>query len=730
LTVSECLKRTKALSPAAIWDKTQWRLTKTARRLRFYRHFQRLSIFTPREMLDPAVRHWETAEEIYEQLRMRNEPRFFFNSGDRERIVRQAQCFTPIAVDAVVAEAERIATNRFYVHGFGEVLFDDRVTWFDGSSAYSDKLLSRHDFIPTLVQAYWYSSERRFAEKAVRFWRDWVSQAKRFQLDNPVDNSIRIQNWLWMFFALQSEDFLEPTDIVHFLSEIYRSGFFIEAHTMYAGNHRIIEALGLWCIGVFFPELKRAAAWRLAGERILLEEMERQVYADGVHMEMSSGYHVFVATNFLKFYILSVLNNSAVPEQFRSRLCKMLDFVQTLRKPDGQIPMLGDADSLSTMDREHREARLLSPACSLLKSGTSSIVNSNEDLVPWYLGSLVKSSEIVMANEKSSRISGAGSKLFANAGYAVMRNGCASKEHYLLVDAGPFGMDSLGHHGHADALSVEICASGKSLVIDPGGYGYVNDRWRQFFRSTRAHNTVQIDGKDQSEMFGVFGTGRTARCKIVTWFTNDKIDFIEAFHDGYQILQSPVIHRRAILFVKGSLPYWIILDIIEGKEEHTLNLLFHLTSDVHVEPETSAGLIVRQSETCSTLIRSLNFPPDQPTLLLGQTAPEIQGWISRATGSRETAPVISFNKKAWLPYTFATLVQPEHGNHKIVSVRPLQSVASPKGFEFGRELVWPNVTDKLRITRSTNIAQSGESYLSVSVERSAAGRPVWQQNSW
>jgi hypothetical protein len=59
----------------------------------------------------------------------------------------------------------------------------------------------------------------------------------------------------------------------------------------------------------------------------------------------------------------------------------------------------------------------------------------------------------------------------------------------------------------------------------------------------------------------------------------------------------------------------------------------------------------------------------------------------------------------------------------------LQSAASPTGLEFGRELVWPNVTDKLRITQVTNIAQSGKSYLSVSVERSTAGRPVWQQTA-
>src|SRR5262249_62005662 len=75
----------------------------------------------------------------------------------------------------------------------------------------------------------------------------------------------------------------------------------------------------------------------------------------------------------------------------------------------------------------------------------------------------------------------------------------------VVIDHGPLGMAPGYGHGHADALSLSACVRGEGLLIDPGTYGYnLGEKWRRYFRSTRAHNTVTVDGLDQALQVGTF----------------------------------------------------------------------------------------------------------------------------------------------------------------------------------------------------------------------------------
>ena len=54
--------------------------------------------------------------------------------------------------------------------------------------------------------------------------------------------------------------------------------------------------------------------------------------------------------------------------------------------------------------------------------------------------------------------------------------------------------------------------------MDPGTYLYHCDlERRNNFRKTENHNTVCVNGKDQSEMLGAFLWGRKAECKLLEW---------------------------------------------------------------------------------------------------------------------------------------------------------------------------------------------------------------------
>ena len=116
-----------------------------------------------------------------------------------------------------------------------------------------------------------------------------------------------------------------------------------------------------------------------------------------------------------------------------------------------------------------------------------------------------------------------------------------------MADAGPLGYRSIAAHGHADALSFTLSVGGEEFLIDPGTYAYhTQERWRRYFRGTAAHNTVRIDGLDQSVPGGNFMWLRHARSACSLWLSSTEQDSFEGWHDGYMRLEDPVKHRRLI----------------------------------------------------------------------------------------------------------------------------------------------------------------------------------------
>lgn len=115
------------------------------------------------------------------------------------------------------------------------------------------------------------------------------------------------------------------------------------------------------------------------------------------------------------------------------------------------------------------------------------------------------------------------------------------------MDCAELGLGSIAAHGHADALSIAVRAYGTDVLVDPGTYDYYSHpEWRNHFRSTRAHNTVEIDGLDQSTRLGNFMWGQRAVASCSAWSATQGGHSFEGQHDGYQRLPNPVLHRRRV----------------------------------------------------------------------------------------------------------------------------------------------------------------------------------------
>lgn len=278
------------------------------------------------------------------------------------------------------------------------------------------------------------------------------------------------------------------------------------------GNHLLENALTLKLLSACFrgPPAER---WGLRGDELLRRELEEQFLADGGHFERSPTYHALLTRGLLD--LVNVLPESdPLREHLLGRLPAILQFTAALRHPDGEIALFNDA------------AFGIAP---------------RPDAVLDYAARLGLGAP---AAETMS---------FPESGYHVWRRGSDA----IVVDAGPIGPDYLPGHGHGDIFSFELSLDGRRAVVDGGTSTYEVGTERDWVRSTRAHNTVEIAGTDQCEFFSAFRVGRRGRPRDVTTSVSEEGLHVAGWHDGYRRLPGRPIHHRELAFVPpGVLVVW------------------------------------------------------------------------------------------------------------------------------------------------------------------------------
>lgn len=127
-------------------------------------------------------------------------------------------------------------------------------------------------------------------------------------------------------------------------------------------------------------------------------------------------------------------------------------------------------------------------------------------------------------------------------------------------------------------FSYELTVDGAPLIVDSGVYEYTAGEWRDWFRSTRAHNTVEIAGRNQSEVWGSFRVARRAMPRNVRFDGTT----LTGEHDGYRRLDPPAIHKRTITHVPDA--SFTITDEIVGSGVTEAKSYIHLHPDAKWEP--------------------------------------------------------------------------------------------------------------------------------------------------
>ncbi len=606
---------------------------------------------------------------------------FLFSSSEVPAILSAIRSYLPECSAGIAAEAQQICNHEFRLLGYDELQYGAAIDWhldalhqkssprlpwfkvnyFDPNEVGDPKVtweLNRHQHMVVLAKAYRLTGDERFARELFAQWYSWQEQNPYpigINWASSLEVAFRSMSWLWVWFLLEGSDAVPPSFSVDLLSALDVAGRHIERYlsTYTSPNtHLLGEALGLFFIGGLCPQLWRAPRWQNKGWSIILQEARRQVHPDGFHFEQSTYYHVYALDMFLHARVLAARNQIAIAGWFDETLRKMLDALAILAQ-SGAPPSFGDDDGGRIFDsrrngREHLLDPLAVGAVLFDNPQWKALSPALTEEAIWLLGPSAPHRFDALPRVPPLRRSAA----LTHSGAHVMVN---SRGAQLTIDAGPQGAHTAGH-GHADALSINVSGDGRELLSDPGTYQYaVDPESRRWFRSTGAHNTVQINGLDQADTKTPFSWANLPTTSVERWIAAENFDVFCGSHDAYRRLPGSVVHQRWVINFKTA-GFWLVRDVVSGKGEHAIDVAWHLA------PMLSGSTPLYFSPDCRSSIAII--PADRNWT----EQVKHEGW-SPCYGRKIDSRTLRCRQQASLPVQLGTLLVPSIGANELGSFR-------------------------------------------------------------
>jgi uncharacterized heparinase superfamily protein len=609
----------------------------------------------------------------------------FFAGPARHDVITLVTEHAPDSRAAILATADDVGRRRFDLLGYRALDFGDPPDWFldpvsgrrapasrharaidalDERAIGDHKVvweLNRHQWAVALAAAWRLTGERRHAHVFAELVSDWLAKNPRGRGVNwtsSLEVALRSVAWCWALHLFGPAAPLPRALVSDLLEALWLSARHVERYlsvTFSPNTHLTGEALGLVYAGAMLGDAPRAAHWRALGARILIAESGRQILPDGVYFERTTYYARYTADIYLHFMILAARNGIRVPPEVTARVERMLDFLLAMRRGDGTMPLLGDADGgalLPLAPRAPDDYRgLFGLAAAWLRRGDCAWAAGGT--VPealWLLGP--GAARTVAALDRRPPAAPA-SRVFPAGGYVVMRTGWHARAHQLVLDVDPLGCPLSAGHGHAGLLGIECSVFGVPAITDAGTGTYTTARGhRGFFRSTAAHSTVRVDGVDHAEPAGPFAWRMRPRGRLVRVRGDATLDLVEAEHDAYARLPDPVRHRRTVIRARDG--GFVIVDDLLGAAEHHVELQFQFTPGrLEVDPDGWISAV-----TAGLRVRAVSRVPLKVEVHEGSTEP-MRGWVSAHYGQWSPAPMLVYAVTARLPLRIVTMLMPD-----------------------------------------------------------------------
>jgi uncharacterized heparinase superfamily protein len=612
-----------------------------------------------------------TIDELWDALARRP---FFLQPPDQAAWRRQFVEGYPHETAAIVARADAVLRHEFDLLGSGPCALGDRIPWHEDFKSrrvwplqYSHDIdtydlsrpsdikipweLSRCQHFAVLGQAYWLTGDERYAREFAAEVEDWIDSNPWLHGVNWVcamDVAMRAISWIWgVGFFAGAEACRSPRFRSAMLRSLYLHGEFVSGNIERAdvnGNHYLTDGVGLVFVGTFFARTAQGSSWLRTGRAIVVDEILNQTTPDGVDFEQSVPYHRLVLEGLLTSYLLLRLNGETIPAECWQRLERMIEYVAAYTKPDGQAPLHGDADDgrmqqLGTQEINDHRYLVSAGAVIFDRPDFKRAAERFRDDAFWLCGGPAGAAKFKALSGDAEPPS---SVAFRDGGIYVMRD----RRTHVFIDCAPVGLAGMGGHGHNDILGFELFLDGSNLVTDCGAYVYTaSAEWRDRFRSTAFHNTVQVDDEElnrflDGDMWRLRYDAVPAR---VSWSETPDEVRLAGGHEGYRRLASPVSHDREFVLRKGR-DQLSIVDRLTGAGTRRLVSRFHL--DPAVTPALAGDRVRLHAAGRDFWFLLVDAPEDTKVTIE-------PAWVSPRYGIKVPANCITISCTATLPVRLA-----------------------------------------------------------------------------
>jgi len=563
---------------------------------------------------------------------------------------------------ANLENARRVLDGRFRLIG-EEYRMADGFSWTVNPSRDKEWQIAwhKHYFLADLAYAYTATGEAAYLRRFAGLLRSWLDEMGSgfITLSDAQVEAKRIESWITALTLLREArrpDVVESALLERWLRRMGEEALYVSRNLKRQRNHRTFQLSSVFAVGVLLPELEAAAHLRDVGRGLLTENLLTDILEDGVHVEQSTHYHQLVCETAVAFVELSLANGVPVAPELLERVHAALRFCAWAQWPDAGLPLVNDSDSGDLRPVLARGAALF-----------------DDPELRW--------AATLGADGRPPRAAG---RDFAASGYVVLtdRRGDEAPGQHVLYDCALLGE---GSHSHYDLFSFTYWAAGGPFIVDPGRFTYSaapdadGVDWRHHFKSTAAHNTVQIDGRDQTRYLSRTKHGPDVAIEHRTVALGGELDWVRARAVSEEY--APV-HERLIAYPDRR--YLVIVDrvdLVDGAD-HTCDLRFHfddsLAPSLHVSGALARADTERGAVSC--------LVPDGGAVALEP------GWVSREYGVKHPAGVLRATARGATPVTFVSAVAPRG-----VTIRDVAWDAEHAVAEVAGEMNGAPFVDRVRV---------------------------------
>jgi hypothetical protein len=437
-----------------------------------------------------TVRHLTLRQMVYQVLnRLRGRPRLRFPKGGP-----QGYFLTMSDADKPMSWQDGTFT---FLHQ--DKSFPHRIDWnFSGNGKLWTYHLNYFDFL---------NQSAMKVDDGLALVQDFMNQTNTLRDGlEAYPTSLRIINWVQ--FLSQNQIHNAPINR-HLFAQIHLLSRRLEYHL--SGNHLLENGFSLLIGALYF----RNERWFRLAANLVRAELTAQILADGGHYERSPMYHQIILDRLLTV-LLALQHDSrhkddALVDFMNQKASHMLHWLNAIMFRNGDVPMVNDS------------VAGVAPSTRQLQEKAGHVLQLSAEFV---------------ASQIAAR-----STMREESGYRMFRQ----ERYELFVDIGAIGPEHQPGHAHADMFSFLLYVDNLPVIVDNSASTYQIGQRRAWERSTAAHNTVEVNSRNSSEVWAGFRVGRRARVKVQI----DTKSKLMASHDGYQ--QYNVIHERTWSIEKAKI---------------------------------------------------------------------------------------------------------------------------------------------------------------------------------